>query len=212
MRVASMPSSRKLFCDTLPAFAERDAIRLEVWTTPGANSVRRVKSRPFSGKSVTRRVSMVLLISGLALIFSMVLGIFIALGRLSKLRVVSFASATYVEVFRDTPVLVQLFWVYYVLPILLGIRIDAAFHPVQRGVGQIHAMLPPSQIHRLMCQNPQTIGRVSVRVGLGRQLIGVQIVALRQTREAKIMGFPTGQIGQLRSRPEHRPAQRIVGE
>ena len=66
-----------------------------------------------------------LLISGLALIFSMVLGIFIALGRLSKLRVVSFASATYVEVFRDTPVLVQLFWVYYVLPILLGIRIDA---------------------------------------------------------------------------------------
>ena len=66
-----------------------------------------------------------LLISGLALIFSMVLGIFIALGRLSKLRVVSFASAAYVEVFRDTPVLVQLFWVYYVLPILLGIRIDA---------------------------------------------------------------------------------------
>ena len=66
-----------------------------------------------------------MLISGLALIFSMVLGIFIALGRLSKLRVVSFASATYVEVFRDTPVLVQLFWVYYVLPILLGIRIDA---------------------------------------------------------------------------------------
>ena len=66
-----------------------------------------------------------LLISALALAFSMVLGMFVALGRLSKSRLVSFASATYVELFRDTPVLVQLFWVYYVLPILLGIRIDA---------------------------------------------------------------------------------------
>jgi polar amino acid transport system permease protein len=66
-----------------------------------------------------------LLISGLALVFSMVLGVFVALGRLSKSRILSFASATYIEIFRDTPVLVQLFWVYYVLPILLGIRIDA---------------------------------------------------------------------------------------
>jgi polar amino acid transport system permease protein len=66
-----------------------------------------------------------LLISGLALAFSMVLGVFVALGRLSKSRILSFISATYIEIFRGTPVLVQLFWVYYVLPILLGIRIDA---------------------------------------------------------------------------------------
>ena len=66
-----------------------------------------------------------LLISGLALVFSMVLGVLVALGRLSKWRVLSSVSATYIEVFRDTPILVQLFWVYYVLPILLGIRIDA---------------------------------------------------------------------------------------
>lgn len=64
-------------------------------------------------------------ISFLALAFSMVLGLFVALGRLSGSRIVSFGSATYVEIFRDTPVLVQLFWVYYVLPILLGIRLDA---------------------------------------------------------------------------------------
>src|SRR5262245_21789405 len=64
IRVASMPSSRKLFCDTPVAFAEIDAISPEVWITPGANSVRRVKSRPFSGSSLTRRVSIVLLISG----------------------------------------------------------------------------------------------------------------------------------------------------
>jgi polar amino acid transport system permease protein len=66
-----------------------------------------------------------LLISGLALLFSMVLGMIVAIGRLSTSRIISFASATYIEIFRDTPALVQLFWVYYVLPILLGIRIDA---------------------------------------------------------------------------------------
>ena len=68
---------------------------------------------------------MTLLISFLALVISMVLGLFVAVMRLSKVRGVPFLAATYVEIFRDTPVLVQLFWVYYVLPILLGIQISA---------------------------------------------------------------------------------------
>lgn len=66
-----------------------------------------------------------LTISFLALAISMVLGLVVAVVRLSKHRGVSFIAATYVEIFRDTPVLVQLFWVYYVLPILLDIRISA---------------------------------------------------------------------------------------
>lgn len=70
-------------------------------------------------------IYLTLFISGLSLVLSMVLGLVVAVGRLSSSRVLSFVSATYVEVFRDTPVLVQLFWVYYVLPILLGVRIDA---------------------------------------------------------------------------------------
>lgn len=68
---------------------------------------------------------MTLLISFLALVISMVLGLFVAVLRLSKIRGVPFLAAAYVEVFRDTPVLVQLFWVYYVLPILIGIQISA---------------------------------------------------------------------------------------
>lgn len=66
-----------------------------------------------------------LTISFLALAISMVLGLLVAVVRLSKNRGASFIGATYVEIFRDTPVLVQLFWVYYVLPILLGIQISA---------------------------------------------------------------------------------------
>lgn len=66
-----------------------------------------------------------LTISFLALAMSMVLGLLVAVVRLSRNRAVSFIGATYVEVFRDTPVLVQLFWFYYVLPILLDIQISA---------------------------------------------------------------------------------------
>lgn len=66
-----------------------------------------------------------LVISFLSLVISMGLGLFVAVLRLSKVRGLPFVAATYVEFFRDTPVLVQLFWVYYVLPILLGIQITA---------------------------------------------------------------------------------------
>jgi polar amino acid transport system permease protein len=64
-------------------------------------------------------------ISFLALAMSMVLGLLVAIVRMSKNRAVSLIAAGYVEVFRDTPVLVQLFWFYYVLPILLGVQISA---------------------------------------------------------------------------------------
>lgn len=66
-----------------------------------------------------------LTISFLALAISMALGLLVAVVRLAKNRGVSLIGATYVEIFRDTPVLVQLFWVYYVLPILLDIKISA---------------------------------------------------------------------------------------
>lgn len=70
-------------------------------------------------------LSLTLLISFLALVISMALGLVVAVVRLSKNRGVSLVAATYVEFFRDTAVLVQLFWVYYVLPILLNIQISA---------------------------------------------------------------------------------------
>lgn len=45
--------------------------------------------------------------------------------RLSRFRMISGAAAIYVEVFRGTSLLVQLFWMYFALPILLDVRIPA---------------------------------------------------------------------------------------
>lgn len=70
-------------------------------------------------------LGMTLVISLVSLLASIVVGLIIALCRRSRSRWISFPAATYCELFRDTPVLVQLFWVYYVLPVLIGVRLSA---------------------------------------------------------------------------------------
>jgi polar amino acid transport system permease protein len=62
-------------------------------------------------------------ISLLSMVLALVLGLVAALGRLSRLRPLRFLSTLYVELVRGTPLLVQLFIVYYGLP-SLGIRLE----------------------------------------------------------------------------------------
>lgn len=66
-----------------------------------------------------------LLISVLTLVASALLGMVIALADTSPLRLVRFPSYAVGEVVRNTPILVQLLWVYYVLPIVFNISIDS---------------------------------------------------------------------------------------
>jgi len=66
-----------------------------------------------------------LLISVLTLVASALLGMVIALADMSPLRLVRFPSYAVGEVVRNTPILVQLLWVYYVLPIVFNISIDS---------------------------------------------------------------------------------------
>jgi polar amino acid transport system permease protein len=54
---------------------------------------------------------------------SLVVGLVIALMRLSRHRALRFIAAFYVEVIRGTPCLLQLFYIYFVLP-AVGIRIE----------------------------------------------------------------------------------------
>lgn len=55
--------------------------------------------------------------------FGMLLGFALALMRLSHLRLLSWTSRVYVSFFRGTPLLVQLFMIYYGLP-QLGIQLE----------------------------------------------------------------------------------------
>lgn len=72
-------------------------------------------------------------------VYSTILGVLLAfgagMGKLSHNPLIKALSVTYIEVFRGTSLLVQLFWLYFALP-LLGelIGFDLRFHPVTVGV------------------------------------------------------------------------------
>jgi polar amino acid transport system permease protein len=61
-------------------------------------------------------------VTGLALLFGVPLGLVIALLRLSPYRFLSGPAGFIVEFFRTTPPLVQLFWVFFALPILVNVN------------------------------------------------------------------------------------------
>lgn len=63
-------------------------------------------------------------ITALSVGFGLLIGMFVGMARLSKLLPVRAAAAVYVDFIRGTPLLVQIFLIYFALPILLGARID----------------------------------------------------------------------------------------
>lgn len=65
-----------------------------------------------------------LLTTVLAAVLALVLGFIAGLMRLSNNKFIRFMVAIYVEVFRGTSLLVQLFWIYFVLP-MFGITMTA---------------------------------------------------------------------------------------
>ena len=66
-------------------------------------------------------VAFTIAIVALGLVFGLIAG----LSKLSGLAPLRWLASAYVEIFRCTPLLVQLVWFYYALPILTGIEISA---------------------------------------------------------------------------------------
>ena len=70
-------------------------------------------------------LQLTLLISGVTLVLAMLGGLVIALLDMSRYWPLRFVAISFGEVIRNTPILVQLLWVYYVLPIVFGLDISA---------------------------------------------------------------------------------------
>jgi polar amino acid transport system permease protein len=68
------------------------------------------------GLGLTVSFTVAIVIGGL------LIGLLAAMGLLSRYRAVRALALTFTEIFRCTPVLVQLIWFYYALPILAGIE------------------------------------------------------------------------------------------
>jgi len=58
-------------------------------------------------------------------LLGLLIGLVLGLGRLSRSRWVNAPLVAFIEVFRCTPLLVQIVWFYYALPVILGIQIPA---------------------------------------------------------------------------------------
>lgn len=70
-------------------------------------------------------LQMTLVISAVTLVLAMIGGLIIALLDTSPWRPARIVGITFGEIIRNTPILVQLLWVYYVLPIVFNVGIDA---------------------------------------------------------------------------------------
>ena len=61
-------------------------------------------------------------VTGAALALGIPLGLVLALMRLSRFRALAWPAGAVIEVFRTTPPLVQLFWFFFALPILIRVE------------------------------------------------------------------------------------------
>ena len=137
--------------------------------------------------TLLRATVMTLILVIITMIVSPIAGLFIALGRISRVRFVSSIFWCYIWVFRGTPLLLQLFFIYYGLPPLgitldpftaavlgLGLNYSAYLAEIIRGAiesidpGQMEAaksigMTYPQAMRRIIV--PQTYKRLMPPVG-----------------------------------------------
>jgi polar amino acid transport system permease protein len=71
-----------------------------------------------AGAAGTLRIFVICLVVGL------ILGLLVGLGRYSKLRLAYIPASIFVEFFRNTPVLVQILWFYFAMPMLMPFEIS----------------------------------------------------------------------------------------
>ena len=70
-------------------------------------------------------LSQTLAISALTLVLAMIGGLVVAVLDMSKFPPFRMVGIAFGELVRNTPILVQLLWIYYVLPMVMGINLDA---------------------------------------------------------------------------------------
>ena len=63
-------------------------------------------------------------ITALSVALGVVIGLFVGIARISRIKLLRVLAAIYVDFFRGTPLLVQIFLVYFALPVITGQRVD----------------------------------------------------------------------------------------
>jgi len=70
-------------------------------------------------------LEMTLVLAILSMLLGVLLGLLIAAARMSRFLIVRALAGFYVDIWRSTPFLAQILWVFFALPIVTGFRISA---------------------------------------------------------------------------------------
>lgn len=71
-----------------------------------------------------------IIIALITVLIGTIIGMFLSIMKLSKYKILRVISSIYIECFRGTPILVQLYLVYFALPVTIGIK----FSPMMAGI------------------------------------------------------------------------------
>ena len=63
-------------------------------------------------------------ITAISVGLGLVIGMFVGIARISNVKLLRWLAAIYIDFLRGTPLLVQIFLIYFALPVILGQRID----------------------------------------------------------------------------------------
>ncbi|EOD8722641.1 ABC transporter permease subunit [Staphylococcus aureus] len=77
------------------------------------------------GSSFLKGIKITILISLIGVALGSILGAFVALMKLSKIKIISWIASIYIEILRGTPMLVQVFIVFFGITAALGLDISA---------------------------------------------------------------------------------------
>jgi His/Glu/Gln/Arg/opine family amino acid ABC transporter permease subunit len=69
-----------------------------------------------------RGVALTTALWAIALAFGLMVGLPLGLARSSDRTTANWPATAYIEIFRNTPVLIQLVWFYYAFPVLTGLQ------------------------------------------------------------------------------------------
>ena len=80
---------------------------------------------PANSSLLWEGIKMTFLLTGLAIVGGIILGTFLALLRIAKIPVLSQFSAAYVNFFRSLPLILVIFWLFFIVPLIVGRPVGA---------------------------------------------------------------------------------------
>jgi His/Glu/Gln/Arg/opine family amino acid ABC transporter permease subunit len=136
-----------------------------------------------TGENLLHGVKLTLLLTTLSMVIGAVLSVFLALGKISANKLISKISSGYIFFFRGTPLLIQLFVVYFSAPVIFGFSWRGIF-----AAGDTEAVYKGAFLAALIAFS---LNSAAYSAEIGRAAI--QSIDKGQNEAAKALGMSYGQ-------------------